>query len=85
MKTSNYGTTVLGVCFLTGVAAVVTVFADGPAAVTVVGLVSTNILALMGAVKAGQAHEETLKLTNGKLSEAVRDALTANAPERKED
>ena len=82
---SNYGITVAGVCFLTGVAAVVSVLADGPAAAIVVGIVSTNVLALMGAAKAGQAHEETLKLTNGKLSEAVRDALTANEPERKED
>lgn len=77
---STYSVTVAGVCFLTTIAAAVSVFADSTVAAVVTGMVSTNILALMAAAKAGAAHQETLALSNGKLSAAVRDALSANAP-----
>lgn len=82
MEDSRFSITVAGVCFLTSVAAVVSVFTDAGTAATVAALVSTNIAVLLGLSKANETHKETLRLTNGGLAKAIKDASDAQLAER---
>lgn len=79
MNDSRFSITVAGVCFLTSIATVVAVIADATTAATVAALVSTNIAVLLGLSKADSTHKETLRLTNGGLAKAIKEALDAQA------